>query len=163
MPMLAAIALGSNLPSIYGDPAATVREAARKLGTLGRVIAVSSLYVTTPVGFVDQPDFVNAAALLEAELAPLQLLGALLSLEKTFGRDRRAFPPKGPRTLDLDLLLYGGEVLLTPELTLPHPSMHERAFVLQPLAEIAPYLQHPTLRRTVGGLYALLAKEPIAT
>jgi 2-amino-4-hydroxy-6-hydroxymethyldihydropteridine diphosphokinase len=150
--MQAAIALGSNLPSVYGDPSATIHEAARQLATLGAVTAASSLYTTAPVGLIDQPDFINAAALLETELSPLDLLRGLLAIEKSFGRDRSTTPPKGPRTLDLDLLLYENEVLSDPDLMLPHPAMHERRFVLEPLAEIAPDLQHPTLHRSVQDL-----------
>jgi 2-amino-4-hydroxy-6-hydroxymethyldihydropteridine diphosphokinase len=152
----AAIALGSNLHSPFGPPADNLREALQRMSALGRVKAVSSFHTTDPVGYLDQPEFVNAAALLETTLSPHDLLHGLLAIEHAMGRDRAALPsnapPKGPRIIDLDLLLYDDVVLTTPELTLPHPAMHERAFVLTPLAEIAPHLRHPTLHRTVTEL-----------
>jgi 2-amino-4-hydroxy-6-hydroxymethyldihydropteridine diphosphokinase len=150
--MIAAIALGSNLSSHFGDRAANLHEALRQLQTLGHITAISSFHDTDPVGYEDQPRFLNAAALLETELPPLDLLHALLAIEHAMGRDRSTAPPKGPRIIDLDLLLYGDIVLQTPELTLPHPAMHERRFVLTPLNEIAPAIQHPTLHRTVAEL-----------
>lgn len=151
-PITTAIALGSNLPSRFGDPSANLHEALRRLDDLGVVTAVSSFHVTDPVGYLDQPQFVNAAALLETRLSPLDLLRGLLDLEHRMGRDRAFAPPKGPRIIDLDLLLYGNLILADPELTLPHPAMHERRFVLAPLAEIAPAMQHPALSRTVAAL-----------
>ena len=151
--MIAAIALGSNLPSHFGDRAANLHEALRELRTLGEVTAVSSFHDTDPVGYEDQPQFLNAAALLETELPPLDLLHALLAIEHAMGRDRSTAPPKGPRIIDLDLLLFGDVVLQTPELTLPHPAMHERRFVLAPLVEIAPKMQHPTLHQSIAELF----------
>ena len=120
--------------------------------SLGQVVAVSGFYDTEPVGYLDQPPFLNAAALLQTALAPLELLHALLGIERDHGRDRSHGIVKGPRTLDLDLLLYDGLVLAMPELTIPHPEMHVRRFVLEPLAEIAPDLWHPAEHATVGQL-----------
>jgi 2-amino-4-hydroxy-6-hydroxymethyldihydropteridine diphosphokinase len=152
----AAIALGSNLSSPFGDPVDNLREALRRLSSLGCVSAVSSFHATDPVGYLDQPRFVNAAALLETSLLPLELLHGLLAIEHTMGRDRTNAPVKGPRVIDLDLLLYGSVVIESPELTLPHPAMHERGFVLTPLAEIAPAMQHPTQLRSIADLLRAL-------
>lgn len=133
-PSPAFIALGSNL----ADPAAQVTRALACLTELPatRLIARSSLYRTAPVGYLDQPDFINAVAWVETALAPRALLDALLELEHAFGRERQF--RNAPRILDLDLLLYGDLVHHEQGLTLPHPRMHERAFVLAPLVEIAP-------------------------
>lgn len=148
---LAYIALGANL----GDPAATVNAAFAALDQLpeGRLLAKSALYRTAPVGIADQPEFVNAAAQLDTMLAPEALLDALLGIEQTFGRIRAE--RNGPRTLDLDLLLYDELTLSTPRLTLPHPRLHLRAFVLQPLAELAPDLEIPGRGRLAAWLPAV--------
>ena len=131
---LAYIALGANLD----DPQATVRRAMQALGELpdSCLVAASSLYRTAPVGLAGQPDFINAVAAVETGLAADVLLDALLAIEEHFGRIRAE--KNGPRTLDLDLLLYDAEVRDTPRLHLPHPRLHLRAFVLAPLAEVAP-------------------------
>jgi 2-amino-4-hydroxy-6-hydroxymethyldihydropteridine diphosphokinase len=135
------IALGSNL----GDREAAIRAAVAELGgTPGiDVVALSSLEETDPVGYLDQPRFLNGAAELRTELTPRELLGLLLSVEARFGRDRSVGPPQGPRTLDLDLLLYDSEEIHEPGLELPHPRLHERLFVLRPLAELDPALEVP--------------------
>ena len=133
------VALGANL----GDPAAQVEQACGELGRLPetRLSARSALYRSKPMGYADQPDFVNAVAGIHTRLSPRDLMRALLEIEARHGRDR-AFK-NAPRTLDLDLLLYDGLVLREPGLTLPHPRMAERAFVLVPLAEIAPQVRIP--------------------
>jgi 2-amino-4-hydroxy-6-hydroxymethyldihydropteridine diphosphokinase len=151
---LAAIALGSNLVSKFGPPEANLHEALRRLAALGTVAAVSSFHTTDPVGYLNQPQFTNAAALLETTLAPLELLHALLAIEQAMGRDRGNVPAKGPRVIDLDLLLYDDVVTGSAELTLPHPAMHERRFVLAPLAEIAPTRRHPVQGTTIVELLA---------
>lgn len=146
----AAIALGSNM----GNRQRQLTSAVIALAELGRVCAVSALHETEPVGYVDQPRFLNGAALLLTELQPLELLRALLKIERAAGRDRSHGIAKGPRTLDLDLLLYDDVVVASTELTLPHPELHRRAFVLQPLAEIAPAMLHPLLHSSVAQLWA---------
>lgn len=154
--MLAAIALGSNLSSRFGAPTANLREAIHRLDDLGAVMAVSRFHETEPVGYTQQPNFVNAVVVLDTEVPPVDLLRGLLAIEHSMGRDRASSPPKGPRIIDLDLLLYGNMVLDDPALTLPHPSLHERRFVLAPLAEIAPEWKHPTLELTIQQLLEAL-------
>lgn len=145
------VALGANL----GEPVAHLRAAVADLATLPgtRVVARSSLYRSAPVGLVDQPDFINAVVAVETSLEALPLLRALLAIEARHGRVRSV--PNAPRTLDLDLLLYGAAVLAGAELTLPHPRMHERAFVLLPLLEIAPDVELPGLGAARGFLPAV--------
>jgi len=128
------IGLGSNL----GDPAAQIRRAMQALAAMPetRLVRYSSLYRNPPAGYLDQPEFVNAVARIETRLAPRDLLEQLLAIERAHGRVRSV--PNGPRTLDLDILLYGERTVREPGLTIPHPRMLERAFVLVPLAEIAP-------------------------
>jgi 2-amino-4-hydroxy-6-hydroxymethyldihydropteridine diphosphokinase len=157
------IGLGGNLPSTAGPPEATLTAAARRLSAMGRVTARSRLYSTEPVGFADQPRFVNAVVALETALTPRELLDALLKTEREFGRDRSAGIANGPRTLDLDLLLYGGEIIDEPELEIPHPRLAERAFVLIPLNEIAPQARDPRTGATVAQWVQRLCSAPAGT
>jgi 2-amino-4-hydroxy-6-hydroxymethyldihydropteridine diphosphokinase len=157
MSRIAAISLGSNLNSLWGDREATLREAVKRVAKLGTVRAVSSFHDTEPVGMTKQPRFLNAAMLLQTELEPVELMRALLEIERAMGRDRASTPAKGPRTIDLDLLLMDDMVLESNELTLPHPAMAERRFVLEPLAEIAPDMVAPITGRTVVEMLAQLA------
>lgn len=145
----ALVGLGSNL----GESAQILSDAAQALAdTPGvHVKSVSSLYYTTPVGGVAQPDYCNQAALLVTSLGPEELLGLLLAIEADFGRTRSV--RWGPRTLDLDLLLFGQEVIQTSSLTVPHPRLHERGFVLAPLVELSPEWTHPTKGCTIRQLY----------
>ena len=137
----ACIGLGGNV----GDVPATLDAALAALAALPatRVLRTSGYYVTPAWGGIEQPDFVNAAAVLDTALAPLDLLDGLLAIERRAGRDRNREVRWGPRTLDLDLLLYGDVVLDSPRLSLPHPRLHERAFALLPLAEVAPEARIP--------------------
>lgn len=166
MSRIAAIALGSNLASPWGDREANLREAVGRVARLGEVRGVSSFHDTAPVGTTEQPRFLNGAMLLETALEPVELMRALLAIERAMGRDRAVVtdaeqsgvaPIKGPRTIDLDLLLMGDVVLDTHELTLPHPAMAERRFVLEPLAEIAPAMVDPVSGCTVAEMLARLA------
>jgi 2-amino-4-hydroxy-6-hydroxymethyldihydropteridine diphosphokinase len=132
------IGMGANLTSSAGTPESTLAAAATRLQSLGRVTRRSSLYSTEPVGFDDQPSFVNAVVALETDLEPQELLNGLLTIEQDFGRDRSAGIANGPRTLDLDILLFGDQVINQRGLLIPHPRLAERGFVLVPLNEIAP-------------------------
>jgi 2-amino-4-hydroxy-6-hydroxymethyldihydropteridine diphosphokinase len=146
---LAYIGLGANL----GDREATIRRALELLEATGvEVVAVSSLRETDPVGYEDQPRFLNGAAALRTELDPRALLEVLQGVELRLGRDRSG-PRYGPRTIDLDLLLYDGETIDEPDLRVPHPRLHERGFVLEPLAELDDGLEVPGR----GSVRALLA------
>jgi len=147
------IALGSNLQ----QPEQQILKAFSEIKSLPktRLLKQSSLYRTAPVGYDNQPDFINAVAQVETDLTPRELLRALLAIENKHGRQRPF--ANAPRVLDLDLLLHGNMVMSTEELTLPHPRMHERGFVLLPLAEIA-----PTLQLTRYGKVSDLAKTHMA-
>jgi 2-amino-4-hydroxy-6-hydroxymethyldihydropteridine diphosphokinase len=146
------VGLGANL----GDRERTIRAALAELdGTPGvEVAAVSRLVETEPVGYLDQPRFLNGAAALETSLPARELLDLLLAVERRFGRDREGVAPQGPRTLDLDLLLYGTARIEEPGLRIPHPRLHERRFVLEPLAELDASLEVPGK----GAIQTLLAE-----
>ena len=146
MPATAYLSLGSNI----GDREQFLRQAIARLEMLGRVRSVSSLYETEPVEFTEQAWFLNCVVALEVELAPAELMSQLLGIERDLGR--RRLQKKGPRTIDIDILFVGDIVLKTAELIIPHPAMAERRFVLAPLAEIAPKVVHPVLKRSVQAL-----------
>ena len=153
------IGMGGNLPSWAGSSPATLAAAASRLASLGRVVCRSSLYSTEPVGFRSQPRFVNAVVALETELAPRQLLAGLLAIEQEFGRDRSAGVVNGPRTLDLDILLFADLWVSEPGLEIPHPRLAERAFVLVPLCEIASHIVDPRCGKTVAQLQHSLSPD----
>jgi 2-amino-4-hydroxy-6-hydroxymethyldihydropteridine diphosphokinase len=146
------VGLGSNL----GDREQTLRAAVAALAAQPavEVVALSSLIDTEPVGYTAQPRFLNGVAALDTDLSARELLELLLEVERSFGRRRDDVPPQGPRTLDLDLLLYGEGEIDEPGLRVPHPRLHERGFVLGPLAEVAPGLEVPGR----GRVEALLAR-----
>lgn len=152
-PVIAYVGLGANL----GDPPRQLAQALARLAAAEEVevLAVSKFYLNPPLGPEDQPWYVNAVAKVRTRLTAEELLRVLQQIEIALGRVRGE--RWGPRVLDLDLLLYGGEVIFTPELTVPHPEMHRRAFVLAPLAEIAPEAWHPVLKRGAAELLAELA------
>ena len=143
---LAYLSLGSNL----GDRERYLGEATRRLRSLGRVQAISSVYETQPVELTGQPWFLNCALGLETSARPAELMEQLLAMESALGRQR--IQKKGPRTIDLDIVFFRDLVVNTPGLTIPHPAMHERRFVLAPLAEIAPSAIHPVLNKTIQEL-----------
>ena len=144
------LSLGSNL----GDREAHLRDAISRLGSEGRVAAVSSFYETEPVEVTTQPWFLNCAIALETPKTPEVLMASILRIEQGMGRKREQ--KKGPRTIDIDILLFGNAVIATPKLTVPHPAMQERRFVLEPLAEIRPEALHPRFNKTVLELLAAL-------
>ena len=161
MKKLVYLSLGSNM----GDRRANLEAAIERLGALGDVKKVSSLYDTDPVEYANQPDFLNCVVELETEKMPRQFLAATQAIEHDLGRRRVAMTSgpriKGPRTIDIDILIFGRAVVNTAGLTIPHPAMHERHFVLEPLAEIAPELRHPVTKKTVREmLHALPAGGP---
>ena len=155
------IALGGNLShEVFGPPATVIGAALSALGEEGvRVAARSRLYDSVPVPASDQPNFVNAAASVETALAPREVMHALQRVEAAFGRVRRA--RNEARTLDLDLLAYDRQVIDEPDLVVPHPRLHERAFVLLPLRDVAPGWRHPKLGKTVDELIAALPQAAL--
>jgi len=158
MPNLAHLSLGSNV----GDREQQLRDAIARLENVGRVVAVSSFYETEPVEFTDQAWFLNCVVALETTATAEKLMSALLEIERQMGRQR--VQKKGPRTIDLDILLFrdpltDDAVIDSPALTIPHPAMHRRRFVLQPLAEIAPEARHPVLKKTIRDLLEDLPTE----
>jgi 2-amino-4-hydroxy-6-hydroxymethyldihydropteridine diphosphokinase len=153
------IGMGANLPSPAGTPETTLAAAASRLASLGRIAGRSSLYSTQPVGFADQPRFINAVVALETDLSPHLLLDRLLAIEIEFGRDRSTGVLNGPRTLDLDILLMGDLCIHDSGLEIPHPRLAERKFVLIPLNEVAPPAIDPRTRKTVAELLHTLIER----
>jgi 2-amino-4-hydroxy-6-hydroxymethyldihydropteridine diphosphokinase len=146
MPHLAYLSLGSNV----GDREAQLCAAIAHLPAVGRVVAVSSFYETEPVEFTKQAWFLNCVVALETEKTPLELMTALLAIEQQMGR--RRLQNKGPRSIDIDILFFDDTIIDSVELTVPHPAMQDRRFVLEPLAEIAPELVHPLSNKTIREL-----------
>jgi 2-amino-4-hydroxy-6-hydroxymethyldihydropteridine diphosphokinase len=150
------VALGANL----GDRSAQLRTAIQKISARGiSVLSRSGVYETEPWGNRDQPAYLNQVIQVATALTPPQLMEVLLEIEREMGRDRSAEKRNAPRTMDLDLLFYHQQVLRTPALTLPHPRLHERNFVLYPLVEVAEPFEHPVLKKTVGDLL-WVCKDP---
>lgn len=146
MMKIAYLSLGSNV----GDREDHLKQAIARLGRIGKVLSKSSFYETEPVEFTEQALFLNCVVALETSIPPGDLIGRVLQIEHSLGRER--ILKKGPRTIDIDVLLYGDTVLNSPDLTIPHPAMARRRFVLAPLAEIAPNACHPVLKKTARQL-----------
>jgi 2-amino-4-hydroxy-6-hydroxymethyldihydropteridine diphosphokinase len=154
MPGLIYLSLGSNV----GDRENHLRDAIARLQTNRRLVAVSSFYETEPVEVTDQAWFLNCVVALETTESPEQVMAAILHIEQEMGRQR--IQRKGPRTIDIDILLFGDTILDSPALIIPHPAMHERRFVLQPLVEIAPGARHPMQNKTAQQLLDGLPAGP---
>ena len=155
------LSLGSN----QGDRETNLRAALAHLNALGRLTATSSFYETEPLEHLAQPRFLNCAAALETDLMPRQLLSRTQHIEQQLGRRRipgshgAAPRPKGPRPIDIDIVFFGRAIVDTPTLVIPHPAMHQRRFVLEPLAEIAPEVRHPIFKLTVRQMRDAVARE----
>jgi 2-amino-4-hydroxy-6-hydroxymethyldihydropteridine diphosphokinase len=149
------LSLGSNI----GDREAQLRQAVTQLGTLGRVAALSSFYETEPVEFTEQAWFLNCALALETAKTSGELMTEILHIEQQLGR--RRVQKKGPRSIDIDILLFNNEIIESEELTIPHPAMQQRRFVLEPVAEIAPDVVHPVLKKTMRELLDALPQGQV--
>ena len=155
MAELAYLSLGSNL----GDREVNLRRAIAELEKVATLCAISSFYETQPIGPLNQPWFLNCVVGLETEKSPRELLAAVLDIEAGMGRAR--MQDKGPRNIDIDILLFGDRIVSEPRLKIPHPAMHERRFVLEPLTEVAPDVCHPRLQKTVTELLQKLGEGQI--
>jgi 2-amino-4-hydroxy-6-hydroxymethyldihydropteridine diphosphokinase len=144
------LSLGSNLD----DRAANLEAAIHRLEQLGEITAKSSVYETEPVEMEQQPWFLNCVIALETELTPEEFLTRILAIEQSLGR--RRIQPKGPRLIDIDILFFGSSIVNTATLTIPHPALHQRRFVLEPLVEIVPEFRHPVSKKTVRELLQAL-------
>ena len=153
---IAYLSLGSNL----GDREASLQEAVDRLHSLGtKVKRVSPVYETAPRDMITQPAFLNAVVEIETQLFPMQLLSLVMRIEREMGRKR--IVAKGPRLIDVDVIAYGAFTVSTPQLQIPHPRMHERRFVLEPLAELAPEWRHPASRQTVREMLAQVRDQQV--
>jgi 2-amino-4-hydroxy-6-hydroxymethyldihydropteridine diphosphokinase len=155
MAELAYLSLGANI----GDRGKNLGDAISRLQTTEKVIAISSFYETEPVDVARQSWFLNCVVSVETSRSPQQLMEFLLQIEQEMGR--RRLETKGPRSIDIDILLFGDALINSPEVTVPHPAMQRRRFVLEPLAEIAPDARHPVLKKTVRELLAELPEGQI--